>query len=108
MSFDHWLLSFHLLSAAAYGSGLVLFWALVVAVRGTDTPEGRLDIERPLKVGNAVVGLGAGGTIIFGLWLALLVRYYDIWDGWIITALVLWVSSQSSGPEVTGDAFWRA
>ena len=49
MSFDDWLLSFHLLSAAAYGSGLVLFWALVVAVRGTDTPEGRLGIERPLQ-----------------------------------------------------------
>jgi hypothetical protein len=104
VSFDDWLLSFHLLSAAAYGSGLVLFWALVVAARGTDTPQGRLDIERPLKVGNAAVGLGAGGTIVFGIWLALSFGGYDLWDGWIVAAIVLWVILAVIG-KFTGDAY---
>ncbi len=47
-------------------------------------------------VGNAAVGLGAGGTIMFGIWLALSFGGYDLWDGWIIAAIVLWVILRSS------------
>jgi hypothetical protein len=31
-----------------------------------------------------------GGTIVLGIWLAFSYGGYDIWDGWIIAALVLW------------------
>jgi hypothetical protein len=97
VSFDDWILSLHVLSAFAYVSGIVLFWVLVVAVRRTDTPEGTIRMEPIVRVGNGAVGIGAGGTIVFGIWLAFSVGGYDIWDGWIIAALVLWFLSAETG-----------
>jgi len=97
VSLDDWILALHVLSAFAYVAGIVLFWVLVVAVRKTDTPDGTIRMEPVVKVGNASVGIGAGGTIILGLWLAFSVGGYDIWDPWIIAALVLWVLAVETG-----------
>ena len=104
MSFDDWILALHVLSAFAYVAGVVLFWVLVVAVRGTDTPDGTIRMDPVAKVGNAAVGIGAGGTIVLGIWLAFSVGGYDIWDGWIIAALVLWFISAEIGRR-TGAAY---
>jgi hypothetical protein len=105
VSWDDWLLSFHLLSAASYGAAIILYWALIVAVRKTDTADGTLRMGPMVMVGNVGVGIGAGGTIIFGIWLALSVGNYDLWDGWIIAAIVLWVIAavvgQRAGQEYT-------
>jgi uncharacterized membrane protein len=49
------------------------------------------------KVGNAAVGIGMGGTIVFGIWLAFSIGDYDIWDGWIIAAIVLWAIASELG-----------
>jgi hypothetical protein len=97
VSFDDWVLALHVLAAFAYVGGIVLFWVLVVAVRRTDTPDDTIRMGPVVKVGNASVGLGAGGTIIFGIWLAFSVGGYDIWDPWIIAALVLWVLAAETG-----------
>jgi hypothetical protein len=91
------MLALHVLSAFAYVAGMIVFWVLVVAVRQTDTPEGTIRMEPVVKVGNAAVGIGAGGTILLGIWLAFSVGGYDIWDGWIIAALVLWVVAAAIG-----------
>ena len=91
MTFDDWILALHVLSAATYGASIILFWVLVVAVRSTDTAEGTVRLGPMVMVGNVAVGIGAAGTIIFGIWLALSVGNYDLWDGWIIAAIVLWV-----------------
>jgi uncharacterized membrane protein len=105
VSFDDWLLALHVLSAFSYVAGIVLFWVLIVAVRNVDTPEGTIRMEPAVKVGNAAVGIGAGGTLILGIWLAFAVGSYAIWDGWIVAALVLWVLSipigQRTGVEYT-------
>jgi uncharacterized membrane protein len=85
-------------------SGMILFWALIVAVRKTDTAEGTLRMAPIAKVGNATVGIGMGGTIILGVWLAFSYGGYDIWDGWIIAALVLWVIAAALGQR-TGAAY---
>jgi hypothetical protein len=87
----------HVLSAFAYVAGIVLFWTLVVAVRTTDTPDGTIRLGPVVKVGNASVGIGAVGTIVFGIWLAFSVGGYDIWDPWIIAALVLWLLAAETG-----------
>ena len=47
----------------------------------------------------AVLGIGATGTIALGIWLALSVGGYDIWDGWIIGAIVLWVIANAFGQQ---------
>jgi len=87
VSFDDWLLALHVLSAFAYVAGIVLFWILVVAVRRTDTPDGTVRMGPVVKVGNASVGIGAGGTIVFG-----------------IAALVLWALAAATGSR-TGAAY---
>jgi hypothetical protein len=106
VSFDDWMLALHVLSAFAYVAGMILFWILVVAVRQTDTPEGTIRMEPVVKVGNAAVGIGAGGTILLGIWLAFSIGGYDIWDGWIIAALVLWAIAAELGRR-TGAAYMQ-
>ena len=101
MSFDDWLLVLHVLSAFAFVAGMVVFWVLIVAVRRTDTPEGTIRMEPIVKVGGAATGIGAGGTIVFGIWLAFSVGNYDIWDGWIIAAIVLWMAAGGVGGQTS-------
>jgi hypothetical protein len=104
VSFDDWILALHVLSAFAYVAGMIVFWVLIVAVRRTDDPEGTLRMQPAALVGNAAVGIGAGGTIILGIWLALSVGGYDLWDGWIIAAIVLWAVAAAVGQR-TGKAY---
>ena len=98
MSLDQWLLALHVLSAFAYVAALVLFWVLIVAVRRADTPAETIRMEPLAKVGNGAVAIGAGGTIILGIWLAFSYGGYDIWDPWIIAAIVLWAVAGGLGP----------
>ena len=104
MSFDDWMLALHVLSAFAYVAGMIVFWVLIVAVRDTDTPDDTIRMEPVVKIGNAAVGIGAGGTIVLGIWLAFSVGGYDIWDPWIIAALVLWAAAAAVGQR-TGAAY---
>ena len=106
MSFDDWILALHVLSAFAYVAGIILFWVLIGAVRKVDDPEGTLRMQPTAMVGNAVVGIGAGGTIILGIWLAFSYGGYDIWDPWIIAAIVLWAIAGALGQR-TGNAYMQ-
>ncbi len=106
MSFDDWVLALHVLSAFAFATAVVLFWILILAVRRIDTPNERVRLESVVNVGNAAFGIGSVGTIVFGIWLAFSVGGYDIWDGWIIAAIVLWVLSMPVGRR-TGEAYAR-
>ena len=104
MSFNDWLLALHVLSAFAYVAGVVLFWILIVAVRRIDTPEETIRMGPIVNVGNAAVGIGAGGTILLGIWLAFALDGYAIWDGWIIAAIVLWAVTGALG-QLTGKYY---
>jgi uncharacterized membrane protein len=106
VTFDDWLLVLHVLSAFAYVAGVTLFWVLVVAVRRTDTPEGTTRMEPSVKIGTAVVGIGSIGAIVFGIWLALSLDRYDLWDGWIIAAIVLWAIAAELGRR-TGNEYTK-
>jgi len=97
VSFDDWILALHLLSAFAYVAGMVVFWVLIYAVRRTDTPEGTIRMAPVVKVGTIGTGVGAVGTIVFGLWLTFSVGGYRIWNFWIIAALVLWAIAGGVG-----------
>jgi len=104
VSFDDWMLALHVLSAFAWVAGVVVFWILIAAVRRVDTAAEMIRMQPVVRVGNAAVGIGMGGTIALGLWLAFSVGGYNIWDGWIIAALVLWVISAPLGQR-TGAAY---
>jgi hypothetical protein len=106
VSFNDWLLALHVLAAFAYAAGVVLFWILIVAVRKIDTPEETIRMGPIVNVGNAAVGIGAGGTILLGIWLAFALDGYAIWDGWIIAALILWAIAGAVGQR-TGVAYMQ-
>jgi hypothetical protein len=106
VSLDDWILALHVLSAFAYVAAIVLFWVLVVAVRRADTPEATIEMEPVVKVGNAAVAVGATGTIVLGIWLAISLDEHHPWDFWVIAALVLWLLSAETGRR-TGAEFTR-
>ena len=45
---------------------------------------------RVAKVGTLLVMIGMAGTLVFGIWLAISLDAYKLWDGWVIAALILW------------------
>jgi hypothetical protein len=100
-----WLLFLHVLSACALVVTVVIFSAFALGA-ATDS--------RVLGVANVMWAVGGLGTLILGIWLALYVDGYEIWDGWIIAAIVLWAiatelgrraqlgfAPQAAGPEGT-------
>jgi hypothetical protein len=106
VSFDQWMLALHVLAAFSLVAGSTLFWVLIVAVRRIDTPDDTLRLGPVARVGNATIGIGMGGTIILGIYLAFAVGGYALWDGWIIAAIVLWAVGAAVGKQV-GEAFMQ-
>lgn len=92
MSTYEWLLFLHLLAAFLLVSGLVAYAVLVLTSGGAA-------VSRALgPPALALWNAGGLGTLVFGVWLALNVDGYELWDGWIIAALVLWlIASGVSG-----------
>jgi hypothetical protein len=82
------LLFLHVLAAFAIVATVVIFSAFAFGLT-TDS--------RVLAVGNVLWAIGGLGTLVFGIWLALYVKGYEIWDGWIIAAIVLWAIATELG-----------
>jgi hypothetical protein len=97
MEWNDWLLVFHLLSAFALAGAIVLFWATIVALRSTDSPDQIVGLGRLMMVGGIVVAVGSLGTIIFGVWLAIALDGVQVWDGWVIAAIVIWAIASETG-----------
>jgi uncharacterized membrane protein len=95
MSLTDWLIALHVLSAFAWIAALLIYSVLVAALWRTALPSDVVRLFRVSRVGDALIAIGMIGTIVFGIWLA--VDEYEIWDGWIITALVLWVAAAAIG-----------
>jgi uncharacterized membrane protein len=106
LTLDDWILALHVLSAFAYVAGIVLFWVLVAAVRRVDTPDATIAMGPVSRLGTVAVGIGGVGTIVLGIWLALSYGDYNLWDGWIIAAIVLWAIAGGAGQR-TGVEYTR-
>jgi predicted integral membrane protein DUF2269 len=100
MTFEDWIFSLHLLSAATLVGSLVMSWIVVVALRSADTPDATLSLNRVAMVGTATTVFGLVGAIAFGIWLAILRDAFQVWDGWVIVAVVLWA--------IATVALWRS
>ena len=88
----HALLFLHVLSAFLMVGGVVMYSAFVLG-----SP-----VTRPLKLTAEILwGVGGVGTIVFGIWLALNRPQYEIYDGWIIAAVVLWILANGAGAQVS-------
>ena len=90
----HALLFFHVLAAFFLGAAVVMFSSFVLGG----------PINRPSKlVAEILWGVGGVGTLVLGVWLALNRPEYEIWNGWIIAALVLWVLATGAGARASRD-----
>jgi uncharacterized membrane protein len=85
-----WLLFLHVLAAFSLVAAQVLFSVIILGSRNLDVPSDVARIFRLSRFGEVLVNAGAIGVLVFGIWLAVDVDEYQIWDGWIIAALVLW------------------
>jgi hypothetical protein len=90
VSFFDWMLAFHLLSAFAAATALVLFSVLVFSGRRMTTLEQTRTLFRIAPIGNALIIAGIGLVFVFGVILALDSDTFNIWDGWVIAGIVLW------------------
>lgn len=97
MDFYDWLLFLHVASAFALVAALVVFWIIAVAARNVDRPNESLRYFRVAKPANVLVIAGTIGTLIFGVWLAIDHESFQLWDGWILAAFVLWALSAGTG-----------
>lgn len=107
MSLDDWLIALHLLAAFALVGAILGFWAMLVAGWRTDRPG---DVQAIFRLGpylNAAVAIGAVGTLALGIWLAVSLDAYEVWDGWVIAAIVLWIVVAAAG-ERAGAEYARA
>ena len=97
MGFYEWMLALHLLAAFALGSALVLFSVMVVAGRRLDTLEGTRTLFRLAPMGAPLIGAGSVLALLLGIVLAIDSDNYQLWDGWVIAAIVLWAALGAVG-----------
>ena len=91
MDFTDWMIALHLLSAFAVASALVLFSVLIYSGRRMTTLEETRTLFRIAPTGNVLITAGLALVFIFGVILSLDSDAFEIWDGWIIAAIVLFV-----------------
>ena len=96
MSLYEWLLFLHVLAAFLLVAGAVALGVLLFAARGADG-DGRGALLGLSPLAMLLWDVGGLSVLVFGVWLALNVDGYELWDPWIIAALVLWLASAASG-----------
>jgi hypothetical protein len=90
VSLYEWLLLLHLFAAFALVAGVTAYGVIVFG--GADAAQRAL-----APTAAALWNVGGLGVIVFGVWLALEVEGYELWDGWIVTAIVLWLIAFAAG-----------
>jgi uncharacterized membrane protein len=97
VSLYDWLLALHVLAAFALVSALVVFWTIGVVARNVDRPSESLRYFRVAMPANILIGIGTVGTLIFGVWLAIERDEYQVWDGWVLGAIIVWAIATELG-----------
>jgi hypothetical protein len=99
-----WLIFLHVLSAFLAVGSLTALWALVLSSSGATpliSPDSAMRFGRTAGI---VVGAGMMGAIFFGVWLAIYLDGYQLWDPWILASIVIWAIAGWAGGE-SGKAF---
>jgi uncharacterized membrane protein len=107
VSLYDWLLFLHVATAFMLVSALVLFTYLIIGGRSLSVPSDVVRMFRISRVGDALMGIGSIGVLVFGIWLAIEVDGYELWDGWIIAAIVLWLIFGAVGSRL-GRVYYAA
>jgi hypothetical protein len=87
------LLFVHVVAGFLMVAGLVSYAVIVLGGAG-DAPRRALGAPA-----TASWNVGGIGVLVFGVWLAIEVDAYELWDAWIIAAVGLWlIASGAGGP----------
>ncbi len=96
MSLYDWLLFLHVTAAFILVAAVVALGVVLVGSRGADPARaGALLGLSPLAL--LLWDIGGLTVIVFGVWLALNVDGYELWDAWIALAIVLWFVAAAAG-----------
>jgi hypothetical protein len=88
------LLFLHVLGAFLLVAMLGVFWAMYLA--------GAPAWIAPLgKLAFPLWGLGSIAVLVFGIWLSFDVSVYNVYDGWILIAIVLWLVQGAFGSKLS-------
>jgi hypothetical protein len=90
VDFYDWMLALHLLAGFAIAAALVLYSVMVVAGRRTDTLDGVRALFRLAPIGTPLMAAGMVLTLVLGIVLAVDADAFELWDAWVIAAIVLW------------------
>ncbi|HEX2045504.1 MAG TPA: DUF2269 family protein [Gaiellaceae bacterium] len=91
------LLLVHVLSAFALVGGTVAFWAIALATRPRRPLLSAATVAALVGPTTVVTVAGTLGTLVFGVWLAIYLDAYQLWDAWIVASLVLWLVGTVTG-----------
>lgn len=97
MSLYDWLLFLHVLTAFALVAAIVLYTVIVMAARGLELPSDIARLFRLSRLADVLIVIGSIGVLVLGIWLAIEVDSYKVWDGWVIAAIVLWLAFAAIG-----------
>jgi uncharacterized membrane protein len=97
VSLDDWILALHLLAAFAFVGAIIGFWAMVLSARRIERPDDVRAIFRLNPYLTASVTVGSLASLVFGVWLAVSLDAYEVWDGWVIAGIVLWAVATGTG-----------
>lgn len=86
-----WLLFLHLISAFLLGVTIVVYSAVAL---GANTS------GRTMFMADRCWDVGGLGTLVLGIWLALHLEQYGLFDGWILGAIGLWMVATGLGQSV--------
>jgi hypothetical protein len=89
VSFYDWMFALHLLAAFAVAASLVLFSVLVYRGRRMTTLEETRMLFRLAPVGSILIAGGLAIVVGLGIYLAIASNRYEIWNLWVIAAIVL-------------------
>jgi hypothetical protein len=103
VSFYDFLLFVHVLGAFALVAAFVAFWTLYLVTGRLEADSGAL-VPTLVRPATVLVAVGSLMTLVFGVWLAIYLDGYELWDGWILASLGLWLVGVGTG-ERAGRVF---
>jgi hypothetical protein len=98
------LLFLHVTAAFMTVAATALYVAIYLAVRrfSASTP-----VLRLAPFAAMLWTIGGLSVLVFGIWLAIYLDAYQVWDGWVLAAIVLWMIGSAAGGQI-GKGYGRA
>ena len=95
------LLFLHLLAAFMSVAAVVMFGALLLTTNGARGET--MPLLRLSRFAELLWNVGGLSVLVLGVWLAIYLDGYDVLDGWVVAAIVLWLIASGAGARVAAS-----